>query len=80
MYRAVYVVIRWPKIMIMSFPIAARYKACVCGRSLAVSVISNPAAGMGFCLCECCVFSVGGLCVGLISHVQRSPTECGVSN
>ena len=28
--------------------------------------------------CECCVLSGRGLCVGL-TFVQRSPTECGVS-
>ena len=31
-----------------------------------------------FVSCECCVLSGRGLCVGLIL-VQRSPTECGVS-
>jgi hypothetical protein len=30
-----------------------------------------------FVCCECCALSGRGLCVGL--HIQRSPTDCGVS-
>ena len=57
---------------------AARSKARVCNRSLAGIVGSNPAGGMDVCLVSvvCCQveFSASGR-----SLVQRSPTECGVS-
>jgi L-aminopeptidase/D-esterase-like protein len=29
--------------------------------------------------CDCCVLSGRGLCVGLITRPEESPTECGVS-
>ena len=58
-------------------PLAARSKTWVCGRSLAGIAGSNPAGGMDVC-CECCVLSSRGPCVGLVT-VQRSPTDCGVS-
>jgi hypothetical protein len=49
------------------------------GLRLSVSGIvgSSPSGGMDVC-CECCVLSGRGLCDGP-SLVQRSPTECGVS-
>jgi len=57
----------------MPIAVAARSKAWVCGRSLAGIVGSKPTGGMDVC-CECYVLSGRGLCV-----VQRSPTDCGVS-
>jgi hypothetical protein len=29
--------------------------------------------------CGCCVLSGRGLCVGLITHSERSPVDCSVS-
>jgi len=58
--------------------VAARSKAWVCGRSIAGTVGSNPAAGMDVCLFECCVLSVDFSASGW-SLVQRSPTQSGVS-
>jgi hypothetical protein len=59
--------------------VAARSKAWVYGRSLAGTVGSNPAGGHG-CLSlvsvVCCQIEVS---VTGWSLVQRSPTECGVS-
>jgi hypothetical protein len=46
-------------------------------RLLGLWVRIPPGAWMSVC-CECCVLSGRGLCVGW-SLVQRSPTECGVS-
>jgi hypothetical protein len=59
-------------------PVAARSKAWVFGRSLAGIVGSNPAGGMDVCLLSvaCCPVEV---CAMGWSLVQRSPTECGVS-
>ena len=51
----------------MPVPVAARFKAWVCGRSLAGIVGSNSAGAMVVC-CECCVLSVIGLCVGLVTR------------
>jgi hypothetical protein len=60
-------------------PVAALYKAWVYGRSLAGIVGSNPTGGHG-CLsvvsvvcCQVEVYATGW------SLVERSPTECGVS-
>ena len=39
---------------LLSFPLAALYKAWVCGRSLADIVVSSPARGMDIGY-ECCV-------------------------
>ena len=63
--------------VLWSFPVAARSKAWVCGRSLAVIVGSNPAGGMDVC-CGCCVLSGRGLCLGLITRPE-DPSDCGVS-
>ena len=52
-------------------PVAARSKAWICGRSLAGTVVSNPAGGMSVC-CDCCVLSVGGFCVGLLTHPEET--------
>ena len=71
-YRAVRVEIRWCKVMNMPVPMAARYKAWVCGRSLVGIVSSNPAAGMDVCVCECCVSSGRDHCVGLITRPEES--------
>jgi len=32
-----------------------------------------------FVCCECCVLSGRGLCDGLITRPERSPTDCGAS-
>jgi hypothetical protein len=52
--------------------VAARSKACVCGRSLAGIAVSNFAGVMDVCLCECCVLSDEGLCDGLITRSEES--------
>jgi len=59
-------------------PVAARSKACVCGRLLAGIVGLNPAGGMDAYLL-CVVYCQLGISVSGCSLVQRSPTECGVS-
>jgi len=57
---------------------AARSKAWVCERSVAGIAGSNPAGGIDVCLISvvCCHVEV---CVSGWSLIQRSPTECGVS-
>jgi len=50
---------------------AARSKACVCGRSLAGIAGSNPAGGMDVSG-ERCVLSGRGLCVGLVTHPEET--------
>ena len=57
---------------VVSFLVAERYKAWVCGRSLAGIVGSNPTGSMEFCLCECCVWSGRGLCDELITRPEES--------
>jgi hypothetical protein len=47
-------------------PMVVRSKSWLCVRSLAGIVGSNPAGGMEVC----CVFSGGGLCVGLITRTR----------
>jgi hypothetical protein len=60
--------------------VAARNRTSVCGRSLTGVAGSNPAGGMDMDVsCECCVFSGRGLCVGLITHPEKS-SECGMSD
>jgi len=60
-------------------PVAARYKAWVCGRSLAGIADSNSTSGHG-CLSVvsfvCCQIEVSATSRSLI---QRSPNLCGVS-
>ena len=53
------------------FPVAARSKAWVCGRSHAEIVGSNPTEGMDVC-CECCVLSGRGLYDALITRPEES--------
>ena len=55
-----------------------RSKASVCGRSLAGTAGPNPAGGMDDSVVsvDCCQVEVSVL--GL-SHIQRRPTECDVS-
>jgi len=55
----------------LPFPVAARSKALVCGRSPDEIVGSNPTGGINVC-CECCVLSGRGLCDELITR----PEEC----
>ena len=50
---------------------AARSTAWVCGRPPAEIKGSNPTGGMDVCR-ECCVFSGGGLCDGLITRPEES--------
>ena len=61
-------------------PVVARSKAWVYGRSLAGIAGSNPAGNMDVSLSlvsvVCCQAEASATCR---SHVQRSPTECGVS-
>jgi hypothetical protein len=60
----------------LSMAVAARSKACVCGRQLAGIVGLNPSGGM-YLLCLVCSeleVSASGR-----SLIQRCPTECGVS-
>jgi hypothetical protein len=63
----------------MPIPMAARSKACVCGRSLAGITGSNPVADMYVrILCVvCCQLEVSAT---EWSPVQRIPTENGVSD
>ena len=61
----------------MPILVAARSKAWVCGRSLAGIAGSNPAgAWISVCCVVCCRAEVSATGRSL---VQRSPTECGVS-
>jgi hypothetical protein len=72
-------------------PVAARSRAWVCGRSLAGMVVSKPAGRMDVCVlyvcvhvCVCvyvcvCVFCQVQVSASGWSLVQRTPTECGVS-
>jgi hypothetical protein len=52
-------------------PLAARFKAWVCGRSPADIVGSNTAGGGDVC-CECCVLSGRGFCDELIVRPEES--------
>ena len=61
-----------------AIPVAARFKAWACGRPLTAIVGSNPAGTRMSGSCECCVLSRRGFASGWC-QVQRSPTECGVS-
>jgi hypothetical protein len=52
-------------------PVAMRFKAWVCGRSLAGMAGSNPPEGMDVGVsCECCVLPGRQLCVGLITRPE----------
>ena len=63
----------------MSIPVDARSKACVYGRSLAGIAGLNPAGAIDVCLLwVLCVVRERSLASGF-SLVQRSHTECGVS-
>jgi len=63
-----YVLKQWPRGL-------RRWSAAA--RLLGLWVRIPPDAFMSVC-CECCVLSRRGLCTGR-SFIQRSPTECGVS-
>jgi hypothetical protein len=56
---------------LLPVPMAARYKAWVCGRLPAEFAGSNPIGGTDVC-CECCVLSGRDLCDGLITLTQES--------
>ena len=63
----------------LPIPVAVWSKACVCGRSLAGVVGSNPAGDFDVChllSVLCCQVEVS---VTDRSLVQRNPTECGLS-
>ena len=51
-------------------PVAARSKACVCGRSNSGIVGSNPSGSMDVCLL-CYLLSGRGLCVGVITRPEE---------
>ena len=55
----------------MPFPVVARSKAWVFGRSLTGIVGSNPARDMDVC-CEYCVLSGRGLCHEQITRPEES--------
>jgi hypothetical protein len=55
----------------MPFPVAARFKEWVCGRSPAETMGLNPTGGVDVC-CECCVLLGRGLCDGLITRPEES--------
>ena len=52
-------------------PVAERFQAISCGRSLARIAGSNSAGSMDVC-CECCVLSGISLCVGPITRPEES--------
>ena len=56
--------------------VAARSKAWVCGRSIAVIGGSNPAGTWIFFCCECCVLSGRRLCDGLVPRPGQSYRLC----
>ena len=60
-----------------SVPVAARPETCVCGRSPAEIMGSNPTEGMGVCFLW--VFCVEVSASGWLL-IQRRPTDCGVSS
>ena len=53
-------------------PVAARFKAWFCDRSVYEIAGSNSTGGMDVCLCECCVLSGRGLCDELITRPEES--------
>jgi len=59
-------------------PMAARFKALVCGRSLAGIVSSNPAGAWMSVSCESCVLSGTVPCVGLITRLEETHRVCCV--
>jgi len=56
----------------LPFPVAARSKVCVCGRSLAGIVGSNPAGAWVSSSSGSFVLSYRSLCVGLITRAEKS--------
>jgi hypothetical protein len=58
--------------------VVARSKAWVCGRSLAGVASSNPAAGMDVWSLVRIVCSQVDVSATGRSHVEMSPTQCGV--
>ena len=61
------------KIMnLLSFPVAARSNAWVCGRSSAEIVGSNPTVSWMSVPCDYCMLSVRGIWVGLITRLEES--------
>jgi len=66
------------KCVIIPISVTARSKACVCGRSFAEIVDSNPRRGMVVCLFWVLCCQLEGFATGW-SLVQRSPTDCSLS-
>ena len=62
-----------------SIPVPARSKASVCGWSLAGILGSNPAGDLNICLLFSVVCCQAEITATGWSLVQRSPTDCGVS-
>ena len=60
--------------LLRPIPLAARYKAWVCDRSLSGFAGSYPVMGMGglSLSCECCVLLGRGLCEGPITRPEES--------
>jgi len=56
----------------MPIPVAARFKAWVCGRSLAGIMVRIPPGAWMFVCCECCTLSSRGFCDGLITRLEES--------
>ena len=57
---------------LLTIPVAERYKARVCGPSLAGIAGLNPAGAWLFVCCKCCVLSGRGLCDWLITRPEES--------
>ena len=71
----IYKDITWP----LPIPVATGSKAWVCNSSSAGIAGSNPAGGMKRPSSECCVLSSIVISATGRSLLQRSPTDCGVS-
>jgi hypothetical protein len=61
------------------FPVAARSKARVCGRSVAWIMGSNPAGGDGCFSLVCVICCQVDVSASGWPFFQRSPTDCGAS-
>jgi hypothetical protein len=67
-YKSIHINNYWHQLPVQ---VAARSRACVCGRSLVGIAGSNPAEGISV-YCECCVVLSGrAFCVGLITRPEE---------
>jgi hypothetical protein len=64
--------------LIQLIPVATRFEALVCGRSLAGIAGCNPPGAWMSVSCDCCVLSRRVLCVGLITRPEESYRMCYV--